>query len=120
MQTSKKKINRKLEKQVYNLLYQIVVDIHDLKEAEQFLKDFLTETELEVLCKRLAVAYYLDRQRSYENIKDNLAVSSATIASISEQISKKGFKLALNKIQADEWADKWAQKIGQVMKFGRK
>lgn len=119
-QISKKKINKNLERQIYNLLYQVIADIHNPKEVEEFLKDFLTETELEVIVKRLAVAYYLNQSRSYDNIKTNLAVSSTTIATINDQMKKKGFQLALKKIQAEEWASRWAEKIGKMMKFRRK
>lgn len=120
MQTSKKSINHYLEKQIHNLFYQVFSDFHNPQEAQDFLKDFLTTTELEVLVKRLAVAYYLSQKQSYEKIKTNLAVSSTTIATVSEQLKKEGFKLALKKIKAEEWADKWANKLTNFMKLGRK
>ena len=121
MQVSKKKINKNLEKEIRNLFCQLMADLRDPSQVEQFLKDFLTETELDVICRRLATAYYLKKGRSYQNIKDNLTVSSATISAIAEQIkSKKGYKIALEKIQAEEWADKWTKKLTSIMKFKRK
>jgi hypothetical protein len=41
----------------------------------------------------------------------NLKVSSATIASVQEFLEKPGFKLALKKMEAEEWANIWAEKI---------
>lgn len=120
MRTSKKKINKNLARQIYRLLYQVIADTHNPKEVEEFFKDFLSETELEILAKRLAIAYWLNKSRNYENIKTNLSVSSTTIATVVQQMKKPGFKKALEKIHADEWATLWAKKIGKVMKFGRK
>jgi TrpR-related protein YerC/YecD len=117
MQVSKKKINPKIEKQIFGLFYQVVNDLKNPQEIRDFLAAILTKTELEAVVKRLAVAHYLDSGRTYENIKKSLAVSSATIAAVQEQIAKgKGFGLALEKIKAEEWADKWAKKISQLVK----
>lgn len=121
VQISKKKLSGDLEKQIYHLLYQVIADIRNPKEAEEILKDFLTKTELEVIAKRLGIAYFINQNREYEFIKKNLAVSTATVATIKNQMKKKkGFRLALKKIEAEEWATKWAEKIGRIMKFRRK
>jgi len=93
------------------MLFQTIVDIRDLAEAKIFLKDFFNETEQEVFAKRLAIAYWLKKGRSYSNIKDNLNVSSATIASVQTMMEKPGIKMAIKKIEAEEWANVWAEKI---------
>jgi len=120
VQLSKKKINKKLEEQIYKLLYQVIADINNPKEAEEFLKDFLTKTELEILAKRLGASYYLKQNQGCGLIRKNLAISSATLATIKNQISKKGFQLALKKIKNEEWAARWTQRISEIMKFRRK
>jgi len=120
VQLSKKKISKKLEDQIYKLLYQVVADINNPKEAEEFLKDFLTKTELEVLAKRLGVAYYLKQNQNYNLIRKNLAISSTTVATIKNQMKKGRFQLALKKIETEEWATRWARKIGKIMKFRQK
>ncbi len=48
------------------------------------------------------------------NIKNDLKVSSATIADISSHMDKEGFQLAVKKIVAEEWANQWADKINKV------
>ena len=117
MQVSKRQINPNLKKQIYQLLYQVLADIRSKKEVETFLKEALTKTELEIFAKRMGAAYYLDKGRSYSNIKANLKLSSATISSVSEQMKKgKGFEIALSKIRAEEWASKWAEKISKRLK----
>lgn len=114
MQVSKRQINPNLKNQIYQLLFQVLADIRSKKEIERFLKEALTPTELEIFAKRMGTAYYLDKGRSYSNIKANLKLSSATISSVAEQMKKgKGFEIALSKIRAEEWADKWAKKISK-------
>jgi uncharacterized protein YerC len=118
MQISKKQINPNLKNQLYQLLYQVLADIRSKREAKLFLKEVLTETELEMLAKRIGTAYFLAKGRSYSNIKTNLKLSSATISAISEQMRKgKGYNIALGKIRAEKWADKWAKKISNKFKL---
>lgn len=117
MQLSKSKVNPNLKRQIRNLLYQVIADIKDTKEAKEFVESFLTKTEVDMASRRLGIAYYLSKGRTYANIKNNLAVSSATVSSIAEQMrAQKGTQIALNKINANEWADKWAEKISKLVK----
>lgn len=116
MQISKQKLNPHLKKQIHEILYQVIADTKNPEEAKLFLKEVLSEVELEMLAKRLAIAYYLDKGRSYENIKNNLQTSSTTVASIGDQLKKgEGLKIALKKVEADEWAEKWAEKLSKMM-----
>ena len=111
MRTSERKLSTSLKTQIIKTLTQVVADLKNTTEADIFINDFLTEAEVETFAKRLAVAYWLKKGRSYTNIKTNLKVSSATIADVSSQMDKKGIKLALQKTEAEEWANEWAQKI---------
>jgi len=117
MRVSQKKLNSSLENQITKTLAQTVSDFKDMDEMTIFLKDFFNQTELETFVKRLAVAYWLKKGRSWKNIKENLKVSSATISTIHTQMEKPGFALALKKTEAEEWANIWAEKI---QKFVRK
>ena len=115
MQISKKKLTPKVKKQVYDLFYKVVADIRNPQEAKEFLESFLGNNEKEAISRRLAIAYLLKNKKTYAHIKDYLSVSSTTVASIAREMNKeKGFEVAFKKIQADEWADKWAKKITQV------
>lgn len=117
MRTSKKLVNQNLKKQIHQLLYQVVADIKAPAEAKILLEDFLSKEELEVVTRRLAIAYFIAKGKSYADIKKMLGVSSTTIASIAPQIQKQpGYQLALKKIQAEEWAQNWANKIGGFLK----
>ncbi len=114
MRTSSNKLNDILKKQITKTLAQVISDIKTSDEAHQFLSDFFTEAEFESFSKRLAVAYWLKKGRSYTNIKNNLKVSSATIAEVSNMMKKKGFEQAIKKLEAEEWANQWADKISKA------
>jgi TrpR-related protein YerC/YecD len=116
MQISKRKINSSLEKQLYQTFFQLITDIKNVTEAEAVFKDLLSAAELTSIAKRLAVAYWLSKGRSYGNIKENLKVSSATIADVQQHLKRPGWKLALQKITADEWASQWEERIRSVFK----
>jgi uncharacterized protein YerC len=116
MRTSKSTVNKSLRKQIDQLFVQTLSDLSSPEEVQIFIDDFLNLSEKEVLTKRLAVSYWLKKKRSYSNIKDNLKVSSATIASVQTMMDKPGFKLALKKAEAEEWANVWAEKIRKVIK----
>lgn len=116
MQNSKLKVNANLDKQLKRTFFQMIVDLKDIDDVEKVFTDLLSLSELTSISKRLAVAYWLAKGRSYDNIKENLKVSSATIAEIKDQLTSPGWKLALQKITADEWASEWEQRIKGVFK----
>jgi len=116
MRISKQILNQSIKKELYNTLAQSITDLRNKEETLQFLSDFFTESELEAYAKRLAVAYWLSKKRTYKNIKDNLKVSSATIAQAERDTKKLGFKIILKKIEAEEWASVWAEKIKKFRK----
>jgi len=116
MQLSKKKLNKNLEEQLRKMLYGLLAEINSPEEIERLLNDLLTEAERMAIYKRLGIGLYLDKGRSYEDIKNHLKVSSATIAAVAENVAKPGFQEAIRRIKADEWADEWSRKISEKVK----
>jgi TrpR-related protein YerC/YecD len=116
MRISKQSLNQSIKNELYNTIAQAIADLKNKDEALSFLKDFFTKAELEAFAKRLAVAYWLRKRRTYQNIKDNLKVSSATVASIERQMKKEGFQLIIKKIEAEEWANIWSERIKKFKK----
>lgn len=114
MRISKQILNASIKKQLYETLAQAITDLRDKDETLQFLNDFFTESELEAFAKRLAIAYWLKKKRTYQNIKDNLKVSSATVASTEKEMKKEGFGLILKKVEAEEWANIWTERIKRL------
>jgi len=120
MRISKNIINPTLKNRLIKTLAQLLVDFKKPEEAEIFLHDFFNDSELETYAKRLSVAYWLKKKRSYTNIMQNLKVSSATIATIEKLLKKEGFKLAIKDLEAEEWANVWAEKIQKFVGSPRK
>jgi uncharacterized protein YerC len=110
-------MNSLLKKQLLKTFSQMIDDLKDQKEIETFLKDFFDEEELEIYTKRLAIVYWLKKGRDTENIKENLLATSKEIKEAKESLKKDGIKLALKKIEAEEWANVWAERI---QKFAKK
>ena len=115
MKKSNNKISKNIENQVYKILYQVLADSKTEEGMEIVLKSLLTESELEAISKRLAIAVFLDKGQSYEHIKDVLKVSSATIASVAESINSRGMQMALERVKAEEWADVWSIRISRAL-----
>lgn len=115
MRISEKRLNRNIHKQIQGILCQVIADLKNPQEVKLFLNDFLTKTERIALAKRLAVVIYLDKKRPYENIKNTLKISSATIASFYKKFPDPGVQLALQKVKAEQWANKWTKKINNLL-----
>ncbi|MCL4382854.1 Trp family transcriptional regulator [Patescibacteria group bacterium] len=116
MRTSGEKLNPSLATQITKTLSLVIAGLKNRDEVDIFLKDFLKAAEYETFAKRLAVAYWLKKGRSYTNIKNNLKVSSATIAQVQKDMNKKGFSQALKRLEAEEWANLWEKKIKNFIK----
>lgn len=119
MRSSSRQVNKILKKQITKTFLQAVADINDLKKADKIFADFMSENEMEVFTKRLAIAYWLKKGRSYANIKENLKVSSATIASVQGMMERPGFVELLKLVEAEEFANLWSEKIGKVLPIKR-
>lgn len=104
---------RGLQKEIISTFFQTLEDIKTKKDFEIFFKDFFTNKEFETYTKRLAIAYWLKKKRDYKNIKTNLQVTVSEIKSVENKLESKGYKLALNKMEAEEWSNVWSQKINK-------
>ena len=115
MQTSKRVVNKTLERQLARTVYQLIADVKNTGNAESVLSSILSPVELSTVIKRISIAYWLSKGRKYENIKNNLKVSSASISEIQKQIKKPGWQLTLKYLSADEWATVWEEKIKKFL-----
>ena len=76
----------------------------------------MTDGERTAMIKRLGIAVYLDKGRSYEDIKNNVKVSSATVASVANTLGNPGWQEMIKRIKAEEWAEEWTSKISKSIK----
>lgn len=107
-------MNSSLKRGLLSTFAQMVDDLKDKKEIETFLRDFFDEEELEKYIKRISIAYWIKKGRDDENIKRNLLATPGEIKLAREILKKEGIKLAIKKIEAEEWANVWVEKIKRV------
>lgn len=115
MRTSDSPLDPELKEEISHLLPRLLTDIHSEKEMEVFLTDFLSKKEMEVFSKRIAIIYWLKRKRSYKEMKDQIKVSSATIASMQDIVQKPGIEIAWKVLEANEWAEKISNRIKRIV-----
>ncbi len=116
MQLSTEPINKNLEKQLSDMLYGTLAEIESPVLIKTIVEDILTESERVTLIKRLGIALYLDKGRNYDDIKNNIKVSSATIATVASSIGGSGWQEIIRRIKADEWASAWSKKISSGLR----
>lgn len=113
------KLNPILDKQIKQTFFQLIADIKDPKEAETFFKDFLKDEELDKYVKRLATAYWLRKGRTEENIITNLKVTKKEVIETKKMLDSKGIKLAIKYLEAEEFANVWAERIKKYTSHGQ-
>lgn len=118
MQVSKQDISDRIANRIFKSLYQVLADLKQPQAVEKFFGAILSPTERLVLAKRLAIAGYLKKNKSYEVIKNELKVSSVSIARVRSLLEqdREGLTLALKTIEADEWAEDLVNKISTAFK----
>jgi uncharacterized protein YerC len=116
MQLSSNPLNKNIEKQLSEMFYGILAELNTPAEIRMVMGDILTEAELTSVIKRLGIAVYLDKGRSYEDVKNNIKVSSATIATVAENLGNEGWQEMIKRIKAEEWASDWTDKITKSIK----
>lgn len=109
-------MNTTLKKQITKSFTQTVQDLKEINEIELFLKDLMGEAEFEKYVKKLAIAYWIKKGRDNKNIINNLDVTQKEINEAKKIITTPGIKLALKYLEAEEWANVWAEKIKKVIK----
>lgn len=104
-------LNRKIEEQIFDNLWESLSQLKNKKDIEIFLADLLTPTERIMAAKRLAIAVMLLKNMDYGKIKETIKVSNETISKVSTTVKhNQGYQLAINKIIKTEagrkfWAD---------------
>ncbi len=109
-------MNPSLKKVLLRTLSQLIADLKDPKEIEIFLQDFFSETELDNYAKRLAIIYWLKKGRDSQNIRRNLEASQKEIILARKLLTTPGIKIAIKNLEAEEWANVWAERIKKVVK----
>ncbi len=115
MKVSKQNLNPQIQKQVYEIFYQVLSGCRNEKEVKEVLMALMSPIEILAIAKRLAIAVFLDKGHSYEHIRKTLKVSSASIAAVAENKHHPGIEKAIKQIKAEEWAEEWSSKISSKL-----
>lgn len=67
-------------------LYDIITQLKTPDEVEEFLKDLCTNKEIEQMAQRIKAAELIAEGKTYNQITDELDISSATIARVSQAL----------------------------------
>lgn len=80
-------------------LYERLVKIESVEEAEKFLDDLCTIKELEAMSQRLRAAKMLLEGKTYNEIVEETEISSATLARVSKCVryGDGGYKTVIEK-----------------------
>ena len=83
-------------------LYQAILSLKSIEEAQKFFRDLLTEQEILEFSKRWQVAQMLEDKVSYSVIEKKTGLSSTTVARISKWLNKGkgGYKLMLKRLNS--------------------
>ena len=114
MQTSARHLSALTYQKLFNQLATLLADLHHPRQVRQFLDDFLTRTEKVVLSKRLAILWNLYQSKSYEEIKNQLKVSSATISSVNLIKDRKNCRHSIGLIAKDKFIEKIVEILSQL------
>ncbi|OGD85851.1 hypothetical protein A3B51_03270 [Candidatus Curtissbacteria bacterium RIFCSPLOWO2_01_FULL_41_18] len=100
---SKKILNKQIEEQMFETLWEAISQVKDKGDVKLFLNDLLTPVERIMAAKRLAIAILLLRGKDYETIIDLLKVSNETISKVSLILKvNNGYRIAVNKLVRTE------------------
>ena len=116
-QVSKRILNIRIEKRLYDLLWKGVKECGSVTEASDFLEDMLSPTERVMVAKRLGIAILLVKGYSYESINNVLKVSTTTIAKVSTHLQhgKNGYKRVVDKILKDEKINDLLDSVAELL-----
>jgi TrpR-related protein YerC/YecD len=85
------------------MLYRALLLLKTEEECADFLRDLLTDEEIEDFVSRWKIARMLDEKVSYEEIQNITKRSSTTVARVSKWLkkSKSGYRIILDRLKEE-------------------
>jgi TrpR-related protein YerC/YecD len=82
------------------LLFEAVLKLKTLSEAQDFFRDLMTPQEIETFSERFKVAVMLTKNVSYREIYEKTGVSTATVTRVNQWLERGegGYKLAISRL----------------------
>lgn len=83
------------------LLFEAILSLKSVSEAEGFFRDLMTPQEIETFSERFKVAVMLTKGVSYREIYDKTGVSTATVTRVNQWLERGmgGYKLAISRLK---------------------
>lgn len=116
-QVSRRRVDRVVFSRMQEIFYDALGKVRTRKEAQEFMEDFLTSTELIMLPKRLTIAYLLTKGYAQRAIIDYLKVSSTTINKVHTAMKRggKGYRLVIQALLQDVAIAKFLQSVDDAI-----
>lgn len=96
-----KAMNKKIDKDLLDKLYEAVILLETKEECKNFFLDLCTINELKAMSQRLQVAKMLKDDVIYQKIADETGASTATISRVSRSLNygTDGYNMILEKLE---------------------
>ena len=115
-QVSQSPVSKNIKIVIQENFRRLISSLKKSSEVDLFLQDFLTKTEKIMLAKRLAVAFMLEKNYSYNEIEYILKVSPSTIAKIQQILeSGKGYQVGVKKLMGQEELDMFWKEVRKMV-----
>ena len=92
-----KKIDKFIEKEIYNELLKEFERISSVGGIDLFFNKFMTSGEKTLFFRRMAVIKLLNQNKKYREIKEILGISSGTISRVADIVAGRGYSINPNR-----------------------
>lgn len=85
-------------------LFQTFLNLETIDDCYNYFEDLCTIKELQDMAQRLETAILLDNGENYQNISENVGISTATIGRVSKclKYGSGGYRAAIDKLKAED------------------
>lgn len=93
-----------LRSEAMDKLFQTILNLESIDECYAYFEDLCTIKELQDMAQRLETAILLSQGTSYQEITQQVGISTATIGRVSKCLNygKDGYRAAIEKLQEAE------------------
>lgn len=97
-------MNRKLQDELTDKLFEAILMLKNKQECYSFFEDVGTIAEIKAFAQRLEVAKMLDKGKTYREIHEQTGASEATISRVSRSLNygADGYRLVLERLRRKE------------------
>lgn len=97
-------------------------EIHDSQEAAEFIRDLLSQQEIEMLARRVRIAEFLLAGLTYQEIQNRMKVSQTTVARVGEWLKRSGdgYRIIVNRLKKKRGKDTPIKESSEWSKLKRR